>query len=80
MSATICNAATLVSVYITAACEDTCEDMFVTGKLLIKLIKSIFKEEFERQQQNILNEAELFFLSHFARCSLLFRSSYVLKV
>ena len=34
-----------------AVCEHTC----LTEELLAKLIKSILKEEFERQQQNILN-------------------------
>ena len=34
-----------------AACESTC----LTEEWLTKLIKSIFKEEFECQQQNILN-------------------------
>ena len=33
------------------ACENKC----LTEKRLTKLIKNIFKEEFERQQQNILN-------------------------
>ena len=34
-----------------AACENRC----LTEEGLTKLIKNIFKEEFERQQQNILN-------------------------
>ena len=34
-----------------AGCENTC----FTEERLTKLIKSIFKEEFKRQQQDILN-------------------------
>ena len=34
-----------------AACENTC----LTEERLTKLIKSIFNEKFERQQQNIVN-------------------------
>ena len=32
-----------------------CENRYLTEEGLTKLIKNIFKEEFERQQQNILN-------------------------